>query len=65
MRVPRGARSASLALTAAAVVVLLFTVFADTPLLRGLETASFDLRFRLRGVRPPGPEVTVILVDDR
>ncbi len=65
MTLPRGARSASLALIAAAVVVLLFTVFADNPLLRGLETASFDLRFRLRGVRPPGPEVTVILVDDR
>ena len=65
MRVPRGARSAGLALVAAAVVVLLFTVFADNPVLRGLETASFDLRFRLRGVRPPGPEVTVILVDDR
>ncbi len=61
----RGARSAGLALTAAAVVVLLFTVFADNPVVRGLETASLDLRFRLRGVRPPGPEVTLILVDDR
>ncbi len=62
---PRGARSAGLALISAALVVLLFTVFADNPLVRGAETASLDLRFRLRGVRPPGPEVTVILVDDR
>jgi hypothetical protein len=61
----RGARSAGLALTSAAIVVLLFTVFADNPLVRGLETASLDLRFRLRGVRLPGPEVTLILVDDR
>ena len=62
---PRRVRSASLALISAAVVALLFTIFADHPLLRGLETASLDLRFRLRGVRPPGSEVTVVLVDDR
>jgi adenylate cyclase len=61
----REARSAGLALISAAVVVLLFTVFADNPVVRGLETASLDLRFRLRGVRPPGPEVAIILVDDR
>lgn len=65
MTLPRGARSAGVALISAALVVLLFTVFADNPLLRGLETGSLDLRFRLRGVRPPGSEVTVILVDDR
>jgi CHASE2 domain-containing sensor protein len=46
-------------------VGLLFTVFADNPVVRGLETASLDLRFRLRGVRTPGPEVAIILVDDR
>jgi adenylate cyclase len=61
---PRGVRSASLALVSAALVVLVFTVFADNPVIRGLETASLDLRFRLRGVRPPGSEVVVILVDD-
>jgi adenylate cyclase len=65
VRAPRGTRSAGLALIAAVLVVLLCAVFADHPLLRGLETASLDLRFRLRGVRPPGPEVTVILIDDR
>ena len=65
MTLRRGARSAGLALIGAAVVVLLFTVFADNPVVRGLETASLDLRFRLRGIRPPGPEVAIILVDDR
>jgi len=62
---PRGARSAGLALVSAALVLLVLTVFADDPLIRGLETASLDLRFRLRGVRPPGSEIAVILVDDR
>ena len=65
MGLPRGARSAGVALIGAALVVLLFTLFADQPLIRGMETASLDLRFRLRGVRPPVPQVTVILVDDR
>ncbi|HWZ68786.1 MAG TPA: adenylate/guanylate cyclase domain-containing protein [Stellaceae bacterium] len=65
MRLRRGVRSAGLALIGAAVVVLLFTVFADNPVVRGLETASLDLRFRLRGVRRPGPEVAIILIDDR
>lgn len=32
--------------------------------LRGLETASLDLRFRLRGERAPGGAAAVILVDD-
>jgi adenylate cyclase len=65
MTLPRGARSAGLGLLSAALVLLGFAVFADNPLIRGLETASLDLRFRLRGVRPPGPEVAVVLVDDR
>ena len=57
-------REAGLALAAAAAAVLLFAVFGDTAVLRGLETASLDLRFRIRGVRAPGPAVAVILVDD-
>lgn len=65
MTLPRGMRSAGLALVSAALVLLVLTVLADNPLIRGLETASFDLRFRLRGVRPPGSQVAVILVDDR
>ena len=50
---------------AALAVVLAFAVFADSAAVRGLETAALDLRFRLRGVRPPGPDTTVILVDDK
>ena len=65
MRPRRGVRSAGLALTAAAVVVSLLTLFADNPVIRGLETGSLDLRFRLRGNRPPGPEVTIVMIDDR
>jgi adenylate cyclase len=65
MTLPRRARSAGLALMAAGVVLLLFTVFADNTVVRGLETASLDLRFRLRGVRSPGPAVTLVEVDDR
>ena len=65
MTLPRRLRSAGLALVSAALVLLVFTIFADNPLIRGLETASLDLRFRVRGVRPPGSEVAVILVDDR
>ncbi len=44
---------------------MVFQVFADHPLVRGIETASLDLRFRLRGVRPPGSHVAIVLVDDR
>ena len=64
MRLTRGAREAGLALVVAAVVLLLFMLDGSS-LLRGLETASLDLRFRLRGAKPPGPEVAVVLVDDR
>ncbi|HXM71551.1 MAG TPA: CHASE2 domain-containing protein, partial [Thermoanaerobaculia bacterium] len=64
MTFPRGTREAGLALIAAAVVVLVFALFGTTAVLRGLETASLDLRFRIRGVRPPGPAVTLIIADD-
>jgi len=60
----RSAREIGVALAAACLVLVLFARFADTPALRGLETASLDLRFRIRGVQAPGPDVTLILVDD-
>src|SRR5215218_4136808 len=31
---------------------------------RDLETASLGLRFRIRGARPPGPEIAVVLIDE-
>src|SRR5436853_3566729 len=45
--------------------VLLFLTIQHSDLVRGLETASLDLRFRLRGVKPAEPETVVVLVDDR
>ena len=64
MRLPsrlRGLREAGLAFIAAGIVLLL----ALAPALRGLETASLDLRFKLRGVRPPSDAVAIVLVDER
>ena len=60
-----GLREALLAVVVAALVSALFAAVADAPQLRGLETASFDLRMSLRGPRAPGPEVALVLVDDR
>jgi adenylate cyclase len=60
---PRGTREAGLALIVALGVLLGLNVAAPL-MLRDLETASLDLRFRLRGVRPPGSEIAVVLVDD-
>ena len=54
MTLRRGVRSAGLALVSAALVLLVLTVFADNPLIRGLETASLDLRFRLARGSPAG-----------
>src|SRR5580698_371354 len=65
MRFPRGTREAGLAVITAITIALLFAALGNNATVRGLETESLDLRFRLRGVRLPGPEVTVILVDDR
>jgi adenylate cyclase len=63
-RWPRGVREAALACAIATIVLLLLTVEGGG-LVRGLETASLDLRFRLRGVLPADAYTAVILVDDR
>jgi len=63
LRWPRGLREAGIALAVAAVVYLPLSLLDIIPL-RILETASLDLRFRLRGVEAPGSEVAVVLVDD-
>jgi adenylate cyclase len=60
---PRGIREAGLAIIIALSVLFGLTVAAPL-LLRDLETASLDLRFRMRGVQPPGSEIAVVLVDD-
>ena len=51
------------AATAAALLALLdFTSWLP---LRSLETATLDLRFRLRGDSPPGDEASIVLIDDQ
>ncbi|HEV2334484.1 MAG TPA: CHASE2 domain-containing protein, partial [Stellaceae bacterium] len=60
---PRGTREAGLAATLA-IATLLFLTVEDPALVRGLETASLDLRFRLRGAQAPEPETVIVLVDD-
>ena len=64
MRWLRGLREAGVAAGIAMAVLLPLTSFDIEPL-RVLETASLDLRFRLRGAEAPGDEVVVVLVDDR
>ncbi|HJU18577.1 MAG TPA: adenylate/guanylate cyclase domain-containing protein [Stellaceae bacterium] len=64
MRWPRGLREAGLAVITA-LAVLSALGFSNSALIRGLEAASLDLRFRIRGARAPGGETTVILIDDR
>jgi adenylate cyclase len=59
-----GAREAVLAAFVAAAVLIAATS-AVIPELRSLETASLDLRFRVRGVQPAGPDVSIILIDDK
>jgi hypothetical protein len=44
---PRGVRSAGVALVSTALMVLVFTVLADNPLIRGLETARPGRRVAL------------------
>lgn len=61
----KGVRESGLALLAAGAALLSLAVGAETPLLRDLETASLDLRFRLRGPVQPGPETALIVVDDK
>ncbi len=59
----RGGREAGLAFIVA-IGVLLFLTFYDSAVMRGLETASLDLRFRIRGAQAPEPATIVVLVDD-
>jgi adenylate cyclase len=62
---PRGLREAAIGLAIALAVLLALARFADWPVLRGLETASLDLRFRVRGALQPSPQTVVVLVDDK
>ena len=48
---PRGVREAGLAFVIALAVLFVLTAIQNSAVIRGLETASLDLRFRLRGVQ--------------
>ena len=59
----RGVREAALSFIIASLVLLFLTVW-DPALVRSLETASLDLRFRLRGAMPAEAQTVLVLVDD-
>jgi adenylate cyclase len=44
---------------------LLHVVAANLPPLRELETNLFDLQLQWRGPKPPGPEIAIVVVDER
>jgi adenylate cyclase len=52
------------AILVTAVFVELNLATPDLPWLRRLELVALDLRFRLRGPVPPGPEVAIVMIDD-
>jgi adenylate cyclase len=58
-------REAGLAVAIAAVLLLACGLMGNSTILRTLETASFDLRFRVRGAMPPDPAIAIVLIDDR
>lgn len=64
MTLSKGGREILVAIATAAVLLALLDFTGWLPL-RSLETASLDLRFRIRGVAPAGNEATVVLIDDR
>ncbi len=61
----RDLKICGLALATMALFVALHLVGADLHWLRRFETATLDLRVRLRGVIPPGPETVIVLMDDQ
>ncbi len=60
----RDAAICGLALAVMAVFVVFHLVGADFFVVRRLETTTLDLRLRLRGSLPPGPETAIVLIDD-
>ncbi len=65
LRIPRPLREPLIALATAAAVLVVLVQLGDMAAVRGLETGSLDLRFRLRGPKPPGRDIAIIQVDDR
>ncbi len=49
----------------AALLILVIAILDASTALRGAETASLDLRFRIRGVRAPTTPIAIVMVDDK
>ena len=64
LRLPRGSREAALAAAAALAVMLTAWLPGAAAEWRRLETESLDLRFRMRGVLPPRPDIALVMVDE-
>jgi len=58
-------RELALGLGTALIVVGAYFTLAETPPLRITEGQALDIRFRLRGVEAPGPDVAIVQIDDR
>ncbi len=54
-----------LALAVMAAFAALHLCSLDLPWLRRLEVAVLDVAVRLRGPLPPGPEIVIVMIDDR
>jgi len=61
----RDVKLCALAVGVMAVLAALHAIALDVPALRRLEPAALDAQVRLRGARAPGPEVVVVMIDDR
>ena len=61
----RDLKLCALAVGVMAVLALLHVFALDVPALRRLELAALDAQFRLRGARTPGPEIVIVMIDDR
>lgn len=57
--------AATLAAAIALAALALYLFAAERPFLNNLETQTLNVRFQLRGPIRPGPEIALVLVDDR
>ncbi len=55
---------AGMVLATVTLVALVYAVWHDASLFRGIEGRLLDWRFQLRGERQPGPETVIVEIDD-
>ena len=61
----RDLKLCGLAIAVMAAFAWLHVIALDVPALRRLELAALDAQIRFRGPRTPGPEIVVVMIDDR